>query len=63
VYLCSDYDASGKLGSCLVDGSLVSLGNFAQCSALPRSLYCLADITGTQHLPGSANAVCTVCYV
>jgi len=53
-----DYDATGKLGSGVVDGNLVSLGDFGQCKLVSRSLYCLADITATLQLPGSINAVC-----
>lgn len=55
--LCLDYDATGKLGSGVIDGSLVSLGDFGQCKLLSRSLYCLADVTATQQPPGYNNAV------
>lgn len=50
------YDATGKLSSGLVSGNLVSLGDFDRCTLLPRSLYCLADITAMQTLPGSSNS-------
>jgi len=60
--LSLDYDATGKLGSGLVSGSLVSLGDYDRCKLLSQSLYCLADVTATQHLPGSNNAVCMNFY-
>jgi len=56
--ICSDYDATGKLGPGVVGGNLVSLGDFGQCKLLSQSLYCLADVTATQQLPGFNNAVC-----
>ena len=55
---CVDYDDTGKLGSGVVDGRLLSLGDFGRCKLLSRSLYCLADIAATQQRPGSNNAVC-----
>jgi len=58
ICLCLDYDATGKLVSGVVDGNLVSLGDFGQCKRLSGSLYCLADISATQQPPGSNNAVC-----
>ena len=56
--MCLDYDATGKLGSGVVEGNLVSLGDFGQCKQLSRSVYCLADISATQQPPGYNNAVC-----
>jgi len=58
-----DYDATGKLSSGLVEGNLVSLGDFGRCKLLRQSLYCLADITAMQTLPGSSNSVCMICFV
>ena len=58
-----DYDATGKLSSGLVSGKLVSLGDFGQCTQLPRSLYCLAQVTAMQTLPGSNNSVCMISLV
>lgn len=58
VCVCLDYDATGKLGSGVVEGTLVSLGDFGRCKQLSHSLYCLADISATQKPPGYNNAVC-----
>jgi len=55
-----DYDATGKLGPGLVDGSLLSLGDFDQCKQLSQALYCLADISANYQLPGFNNSVCMV---